>query len=151
MKNNDALKMKYILYCVIIIILIFLVLLFFRFRNTGDPISPPEGLNAELTDLSTSGGVLQEENTGDDSWYHEAEYTIERKGFGGWKALPENSEINLAWPDLLYYINPGERKTEQLNWEYRYGKLETGNYRLLREVWQEDKLRKQLVVYFEIP
>ena len=143
--------MKYILYCVIILILIFLALLFFRFRNTGDPISPAEGLKAELTDLSTSGGVLQEENTGDDSWYYGTEYTIERKSFGGWKALPENSEINLAWPDLLYYIHAGEHKTEQLNWEYRYGKLETGSYHLLREVWQEDKLRKQLVVYFEIP
>ncbi len=71
-------------------------------------------------------GELQ---TGD--WY--ALYTEEN---GEWKELPfiVADDINVGWNSVAYMIPKGGQVPFEVNWEWLYGKLAPGKYRINKEV-----------------
>ncbi len=103
----------------------------------------PTGLDLEISQMGGyPSGQLQ---TG--SWYE-----IERLE-GGW--MPVKTVIdNYAWNAIAYLIpKDGEYETK-INWEWLYGKLPKGNYRIAKEIMDfresGDFDKKIFYAYFEI-
>ncbi len=61
-----------------------------------------------------------------------SEYSIDRWNGSFWESVPPKAEV--AWIAIAYLI-PKDTETEfPINWEYLYGELEAGKYRILKEV-----------------
>lgn len=84
-----------------------------------DSISPT-GLSVELKNGSDrqviySEDILLEENI-DDRWYHVPVVISEDYGFN----------------DIGYELDPGEQQSIEIDWEWLYGELDDGQYRLVK-------------------
>ncbi|MDF2880243.1 MAG: hypothetical protein K0R54_800 [Clostridiaceae bacterium] len=65
-----------------------------------------------------------------------AKYSIEKKIDNNWYKLPykdNQDEDSIAWIEILYSLNSENKKFEsELDWSHLYGKLEPGNYRIIK-------------------
>ena len=96
--------------------------------------------------ISQSGGYPSGElQTGD--WYE-----LQRLD-NGWIPV-DTILINIAWNDIAYLIPPGGEYETKINWEWLYGKLPRGNYRIAKEIMdfrESDDFDKRIFyAYFEI-
>ena len=85
-------------------------------------------VGAKLMFTHTDSSSLKNFQTG--SWYQ-----LEKEVNGEWQELDyvlTNSEI--AWTDEAWIINKDSETEFEENWEWLYGKLETGKYRITKEV-----------------
>ena len=66
------------------------------------------------------------------------EYRLEYKDGESWTEVPETGEVFFTM--IAYVLNPGEGKSFSENLEMRYGKLQSGTYRIIKDVylWNED-------------
>ncbi len=84
----------------------------------------PTGLTLLYTQRgSTPTGTLQ---TGTD-------YKLEQAADGAWQAVAPKIE-NYAWNSMAYLIEKDGETEQEINWEYLYGTLSPGMYRLTKEV-----------------
>lgn len=61
-------------------------------------------------------------------------YWLEQLADGKWRSVEyAEQEYNVAWTQEAYLI-PGEGSTKEVDWEWLYGELPPGQYRLLKEV-----------------
>lgn len=52
-----------------------------------------------------------------------------------WESVPyKPSEYDIAWHAIAYIIAEGKDSEFSINWEYLYGELPAGNYRISKEV-----------------
>ena len=87
----------------------------------------PSGMTIVFSQMN--GKQTGELETGD--WY--ALYTEEN---GEWKELPfiVDDDVNIGWHSIAYLIPKGGSYKMEVNWEWLYGKLEPGKYRINKEV-----------------
>lgn len=81
--------------------------------------------------LSSSGVTLFIKNNSDFYFTYGADYCIEKYKDGQWKQLPDPE--NYAVITIAYLLLP-HSKSEKINfdWEWRYGKLPQGEYRIAK-------------------
>lgn len=87
----------------------------------------PSGMTIVFNQMN--GKQTGELQTGD--WY--ALYTEEN---GEWKELPfiVEDDVNVGWNSVAYMIPKGGQVPFEVNWEWLYGKLIPGKYRINKEV-----------------
>ena len=84
----------------------------------------PEGLTYKVRQ---HGGVIKGElETG-------TVFTVERFENGKWEEVPHVSE-NLAWAMPAFIIKKNDVTEFKINWEWIYGKLDSGKYRISKEI-----------------
>lgn len=65
-------------------------------------------------------------------------YTIEKYQNGYWKTVNLINDMYFTMPS--YQLNIGDSKEININWEYGYGKLSTGKYRIVKDfAYEKDK------------
>lgn len=75
------------------------------------------------------------------------QYTLERKTAAGWKRveyLPP--EYDIGWDDMAYILPLGGETTWDISWEWLYGQLSPGDYRIGKELthtWGERNCDRQ--------
>lgn len=130
----------------------------YEFDENGVLIPDPWGieLTAEdvtaksLTIVCTQSGVI-----GFGELFSGSYYTIERKKYGKWEPveyLPQ--EYDIGWTDEGWIINENDSVRWKTNWEWLYGELPSGKYRIGKEIigWRKpgDFDKKMYYAYFEI-
>lgn len=70
--------------------------------------------------------------SGKDNIYGE-EYRIDKKVDGEWKELDVVVEGNYAWNSIGYSVDEDNTLELKINWEWLYGKLEGGEYRIVKD------------------
>ncbi len=89
--------------------------------------------------FSHSGEQIEEE-----SLVYGSEYTIEVYKDGKWEALPYlPSEYERAWTAIAYLIPQNGSSEQTVSWEMLYGTLETGRYRVVKEIMYTPRGGKQ--------
>ena len=63
-----------------------------------------------------------------------ADYFIETMSDGEWKPVETITGDPLVWNALAYIIKKNDTTEMNINWEYGYGKLAPGYYRLAKEI-----------------
>lgn len=61
-------------------------------------------------------------------------YMIERKEGSEWKEVPVVLDGEYAFEEIAYLIEKNKETVQEVNWEWLYGKLEPGEYRIRKQV-----------------
>lgn len=115
------------------------------------------GLSLEVTECTGTGATLVFRQSGGNPAgeliFGDA-YGIERYENGEWLDVPVAITGNYAFHEVAYVIPQGEEREFQIDWEWLYGELGAGEYRIRKEV---DDFRKtadydeyEIYAYFEI-
>lgn len=81
------------------------------------------------------------------------DYTLEKYTSSGWKAVPYLVD-EIGWDDIAYELNGKSEFDFSINWEYIYGSLESGNYRVCKKLnYFNDEgiiMDRSYYIYFKI-
>lgn len=107
---------------------------------------PPEFVNVEETwgitltaeEITPTGAIIKCTQSGGDatgelhtgSWYILESWTQEY----GWKELPYVTDENIGWDDVAWVIPMEDSVEWEVNWEWLYGKLPDGKYRIGKSI-----------------
>lgn len=80
--------------------------------------------------LTNTGATLLLKNNSDKNYSYGNPYSIEIKKDGEWHKI--NVELNFTMP--AFSLKSGETKEIEVNWEYGYGKLASGTYRIIKGI-----------------
>ena len=69
-------------------------------------------------------------------------YKIEKKENGTWKELKKVTKENNSWNDIGYNVGSNKKLELEINWEWLYGKLEKGTYKLTKETFSKEHQKK---------
>lgn len=101
--------------------------------------------------LTNSNGTFIIENNTDDTWIEGKRY-LEKKINGIWhRFIPKRERPTLL---TYFFIHPNSKFEIYEDFEYRFGKLTKGKYRIINETKKRSEKdieeEKDVVVYFEI-
>ena len=93
------------------------------------------GVTAALERVTDTGAVLklqQFDGRITAELFYGEEFSIQRNMDGEWVDVPTIGEP--AFIDIAYTITPGETTERQIDWEWLYGQLEPGEYRISKKI-----------------
>ncbi len=99
--------------------------------------------------LKNTGATLILENNSNTSIVYGNPYWIENEENEEWFKVKTINDLNFTLPEFGCY--PNEKKEINIDWEYGYGKLSSGKYRIVKDVdfEYEDDTRKSFYVTAE--
>lgn len=101
----------------------------------------PAGLKLQFTHLT--GRREEETEYSFGSWYELEQYTE-----GEWKPVPTVEGIGAyAWKDLAYWIPDEGSEVLEIDWEWLYGSLEEGSYRIHKSVYSDRDATAEVPMY----
>lgn len=96
------------------------------------------GLHLSLEGISSTGATLCYSQYDKDAPTGQLQdgddFAIEVKKDGKWEEAPIAAEGNYGFHDIAYTISPGDTTRRELNWEWLYGELAPGEYRIRKRV-----------------
>lgn len=100
-------------------------------------VNGAEGLaiHVEAGSASSTGAILRLVNSTDREWQFGQEYWIEKKENGEWHEI--RSLRGRAFEALSYLLAPHSTREEVCSFADGYGRLTTGEYRLVKELLRE--------------
>lgn len=96
------------------------------------------GITLTLEDVSAEGGVIKCTQSGGEptgelqtgSWYIVEEWTKEN----GWREVPYVIDGEIGWTSEAWMISKENTCEWEVNWEWLYGALQAGKYRIGKEI-----------------
>ena len=101
----------------------------------------------EEDSLTPSQATFIIENTLSNEISFDEEYFLEKKAKNKWYELDTINDLFVNEP--LYTLDIDEQFSKKLNWEYAYGKLSKGTYRVVKKI-QVNKESKYITAKFTI-
>jgi len=102
--------------------------------------------------VSPTGLVVTLTNNSDKQYLYSEYMWLEKKINQEWRQLPPVIE-NFGFKDIAYILEGGFTKKIEINWEWLYGEIDAGHYRLIKDTFEADAEEYQpiyLAVEFEI-
>ena len=96
-------------------------------------IAQIKNVSMDIYDISLTGATLIITDTNKNPYTYGEWYKIEKEDSGKWydvKPIINNYGFN----DIAYLVNDNNEVKFIINWEWLYGKLPIGNYRILKQV-----------------
>ena len=87
--------------------------------------------------LSPTGMKLLITDYNEDKYVYGLYFYIEKKVKGEWVSVPVKSEHLVVFPDKAYFVDKNYQLVLDMNWEYVYGKLASGTYRIVKRIFLE--------------
>lgn len=103
----------------------------FRSVNEAEGLA----LHVEAGSVSSTGAILHFVNATDREWQFGQEYWIEKKEDGEWHAI--RSLRSQVFDTLSYLLAPHSTREEVCSFADGYGRLTSGEYRLVKELLRE--------------
>lgn len=111
-------------------------------------ITDVENVTISITDVSPIGATVTIKDNNDPAAIYGAWYKIEKQIDGDWYDIePVIEEYGFSY--IGYLPDQNNQVTFDIDWEWLYGKLPAGKYRLLKEFGVLDN-KKYIAVEFEI-
>lgn len=83
---------------------------------------------------STAGLTIEFENKSNRQCLYGESYCLEKSINGGWYQVPMVIDGNYAFNDIGYELASGNKSGKAVNWDWLYGHLETGKYRIVKDI-----------------
>ena len=103
-----------------------------------------ENVTIQISDISPSGATVIITDTNPEPYVYGEWFKLQRKTEGGWQDVPTVID-NYGFHEIGYLPNNKGEVTFVINWEWLYGKLPAGTYRIFKEV-----NRQEIFIEFEI-
>ena len=94
-------------------------------------------LTADKSSVSPTGLTLSIKNVSDNVIEYGAWYRLEELQDEEWKQVEPIEGVSWAQDDWKKPVEPGSQETEEYNWEWYYGRLPAGDYRIVISVFKE--------------
>ena len=91
-------------------------------------------LNVKEGTLSMIGVTLTLKNESKNNYSYEEAYYIEQENDDSWSKV--QTIRGMGFNDLLWRVNAGESVEISINWLNEYGKLNSGKYRIVKEIFK---------------
>jgi len=122
-----------------VLLIIFIVLLFvcvaFLFKNDSSAPQVVDGISIIIKEgtLTRSGAsiIIVDTTLNEEHTYGES-FRIEKKENDKWVSLDTIID-RYGFDDIGYNVNKDKKLEMNVNWEWLYGKLENGQYRLIKD------------------
>jgi len=101
-----------------------------------------KGVSAEIYNISETGATIVITDTNEPSYTYGSWYKIEKELDGEWKELKTIID-DYGFTSIAYLPDINNELKFEINWEWLYGRLPRGNYRIVKEVGDQQ--------YFYIP
>lgn len=85
--------------------------------------------------ITPEGLTLVFHNNQDKEHIYSSFYCIERKNGDKWTKIAYVTEENVGWDDMAYILPANQSVEEAVDWEWLYGSLNAGEYRIIKEVF----------------
>ena len=103
-----------------------------------------ENVTIQISDISPSGASLVITDTNPEPYLYGEWYKIQKLTGGQWQDVPTVID-NYGFHEIGYIPNANGEVKFPINWEWLYGKLPAGTYRIFKEV-----NRQEIFIEFEI-
>ena len=121
--------------------IVFLLALFILTGCAEQPAQPTQtqpsiqvdNVTIQISDISPSGATLVITDNNPDPYLYGEWYKIQRLTDGQWQDVPTVSD-NYAFNAIGYLPNEHREVKFVINWEWLYGALPSGTYRIFKEV-----------------
>ena len=110
-----------------------------RYSNLSDSsciVTGVENVSATVSDLSPTGATVIITDQNKEPYTYGEWYQIEKEENGKWYKLKTMVE-EYGFNDLGYLVNEHNQVKFVIDWEWLYGKLPQGRYRILKQVGQQ--------------
>ena len=84
--------------------------------------------------VSPNGLVLIFENDSDKNCLYGQFFLLEKKLDGKWYEVPVTIEGDYGFEDIGYELAPGDKQEWETDWQWLYGKLNKGEYRIIKDI-----------------
>ena len=91
--------------------------------------------------------IIYKNNT-DNPFGYGAEYFLEYKMFGDWYMI-KPTDLFPVYHAILYFVEPHSEKEITFYWDYMYGHLRRGKYRIVHDIINSQDRTKDLYTYVE--
>jgi len=129
-------KIKIILTVIIIFIGLVLFLAtgarFVKVEESKYNISNIDGVSVSISDISLTGATIKIKDSSDISYAYGQWYVIEKEIDGKWYQLSTKID-NYGFNDIGYNTDENDEVIFVIEWEWLYGPLNLGNYRIIKE------------------
>lgn len=92
-------------------------------------------LNIEKDSITPTGVTLILKNDNAREYQYGSYYCVEEKKGDDWIELPYISKEEVGWDDIAYIIPAKQSSEEKVDWEWLYGYLEEGEYRITKVIY----------------
>ena len=103
-----------------------------------------ENVTIQISDISPSGANLVITDTNPEPYVYGEWFKLQKEVNGQWQDVPTVID-NYGFHEIGYLPNNKGEVTFVINWEWLYGKLPAGTYRIFKEV-----NRQEIFIEFEI-
>ncbi len=140
---------KYFNITIIAIVILAVICICLLFLNNESKITSFKDVkfSIEKDTLTPSQATFIIENKSTQEISFGEEYFLEKRSKNKWHELDTINDLFVNQP--LYKLKTNEQFSKKLNWEYAYGKLPKGTYRLVKEI-QVNKKAKYIIAEFTI-
>lgn len=114
----------------------------YKINNNLVDVTLKDNNNKEITFLLT--------NKSEETLYYGREYRIEKQSFGIWRHILPKKEPTFKL--MAYELSKNESKEIHIEWDYLYGILPKGKYRIIKDISTIENKEKNFYIdcYFEI-
>lgn len=102
--------------------------------------------------LTRSGAtVIINDSNGVGTYVYGTEFRVDKKVNGEWKEL-EYAHDDFGFTEMAYYVNDNGKLEFDCDWEYMYGKLSNGEYRIVKDTFLESEtpITEEDMLYFSV-
>ena len=92
-----------------------------------------ENVSISIEDVSSTGGTVIIKDTNEEPYTYGEWYKIEKNSNGKWIEV-DTVISDYGFNEIAYLTNEDGEVRFSIDWEWLYGELSSGNYRLLKEV-----------------
>ena len=103
-----------------------------------------ENVTIQISDISPSGATLVITDTNPEPYVYGEWFKLQKEVNGQWQDVPPVVD-NYGFHEIGYLPNDKGEVTFVINWEWLYGKLPAGTYRIFKEV-----NRQEIFIEFQI-
>ena len=103
-----------------------------------------ENVTIQISDISPSGATLVITDTNPEPYVYGEWFKLQKEVNGGWQDVPTVID-NYGFHEIGYIPDANGEVKFPINWEWLYGKLPAGTYRIFKEV-----NRQEIFIEFEI-
>jgi hypothetical protein len=91
-------------------------------------------MSVEKETLSANGLTLIFKNNSDKVCMYGDKFVLEKKINGLWHEVPITIKGDYGFKDIGYQVTSGQEKEWKVDWKWLYGSLNTGEYRIVKDV-----------------
>ena len=102
-------------------------------KNPAVYTASASGITLSITDYYKTGMKFAITNSNDTNITFGEDYKLQKLVNDSWESIPYINDTNWAFKAIAIMLSPNASSDKSINWEYMYGELPNGTYRIVKD------------------